>query len=92
LQAWLREIPIDDDPPDVTDVVTRNAEWMAASPVPTLFVNGDSGALLTGPAREQCRRWPNQREVTVPGLRFLPADAASELADAPAAWLPTLPG
>jgi haloalkane dehalogenase len=90
--AWPREIPIDDDPPDVTDVVTRNAEWMAASPVPKLFVNGDPGALLTGPARERCRRWPNQREVTVPGLHFLPEDSASEIADALAAWLPTLPG
>lgn len=88
--AWPREIPIDGDPPDVTEIVTRNAEWMASSPVPKLFVNGEPGALLTGPAREACRRWPHQREITVPGLHFLPEDSASEIADALAAWLATL--
>jgi len=88
--AWPREIPIDGDPPDVTDVVTRNAEWMASSPVPKLFVNGAPGALLTGAAREACRRWPAQHEVTVPGLHFLPEDSAPEIADALDAWLATL--
>ncbi|MBA3905672.1 MAG: haloalkane dehalogenase [Pseudonocardiales bacterium] len=89
--AWPREIPIDGDPPDVTEIVTHNAEWMVSSPVPKLFVNGDPGALLTGPAREACRRWPHQREVTVPGLHFLPEDSASEITDAVTAWLTTLP-
>ena len=72
--TWPREIPIDGEPADVTEIVTRNAEWMASSPVPKLFVNGDPGALLTGALREQCRRWPAQDEVTVPGLHFLPED------------------
>jgi haloalkane dehalogenase len=88
--VWPREIPIDGEPPDVTEIVARNAEWMAGSPVPKLFVNGDPGALLTGPAREACRRWPNQSEVTVPGLHFLPEDSAPEIADALSAWLTTL--
>jgi haloalkane dehalogenase len=88
--AWPRQIPIDGDPPDVTDIVTRNAEWMASSPVPKLFVNGDPGALLTGPAREACRRWPNQYEVTVPGLHFLPLDSPSQIGDALDTWLVTL--
>ncbi|WP_311556295.1 hypothetical protein [Pseudonocardia charpentierae] len=61
--------------------------WMAASPVPKLFVNGDPGALLTGPLREQCRRWPAQEEVTVPGLHFLPEDSAPAIASALDAWL-----
>ena len=85
--TWPREIPIDGEPADVTEIVTRNAEWMASSPVPKLFVNGDPGALLTGALREQCRRWPAQDEVTVPGLHFLPEDSASEIADALDAWL-----
>ena len=46
--TWPREIPIDGEPADVTEIVTRNAGWMASSPVPKLFVNGDPGALLTG--------------------------------------------
>jgi haloalkane dehalogenase len=89
--TWPREIPIDGDPADVDEIVARNAEWMASSPVPKLFIDGDPGALLTGPLREQCRRWPAQREVTVRGLHFLPEDSAAEIADALDAWLPTLP-
>lgn len=88
--AWPREIPIDGEPADVADVVARNAAWMAASTVPKLFVNGAPGALLTGPLREQCRRWPAQREVTVPGLHFLPEDSPGEIAGALDAWLPSL--
>jgi hypothetical protein len=60
-------------------------QWMASSPVPKLFVNGDPGALLTGPLREQCRRWPAQDEVTVPGLHILPEDSAPAIA---ARWTP----
>jgi haloalkane dehalogenase len=85
--TWPREIPIDGEPADVHEIVTRNAQWMASSPVPKLFVNGDPGALLTGPLREQCRRWPVQDEVTVPGLHFLPEDSAPAIAGALNAWL-----
>ena len=48
------------------------------------------GALLTGPMREQCRRWPAQDEVTVPGLHFLPEDSAPAIADALDVWLRAL--
>ena len=89
--TWPREIPIDGEPADVAEIVTRNAEWMAASPVPKLFVNGDPGALLTGPLRERCRRWPAQQEVTVPGLHFLPEDSAPEIGVALHTWLNRLP-
>jgi hypothetical protein len=77
-------------PADVADIVAANAAWMAASPVPKLFVNGDPGALLTGPARELCRSWPAQTEVTVPGLHFLPHDSAPQIADALDTWLGSL--
>jgi haloalkane dehalogenase len=85
------EIPLDGDPADVAAIVGRNAAFMASSPVPKLFVNGDPGALLTGPLRDRCRRWPTEQEVTVPGLHFLPEDAASAIADALSAWLAGLP-
>jgi haloalkane dehalogenase len=89
--TWPREIPLDGDPADVAAIVGRNAAFMASSPVPKLFVNGDPGALLTGPLRDRCRRWPTEQEVTVPGLHFLPEDAASAIADALSAWLAGLP-
>ena len=86
--TWPREIPIDGQPADVAEIVSANATWMATSPVPKLFVNGEPGALLTGALREQCRRWSNQREVTVPGLHFLPEDSGPAIADALRGWLP----
>ncbi|MEU4193479.1 haloalkane dehalogenase [Kribbella sp. NPDC026611] len=87
--TWAREIPIDGIPADVHDIVSANAEWMAMSQVPKLFVNGEPGALLNGPLRDQCRRWPNQREVTVAGLHFLPEDSGAEIAAALVEWIPT---
>ena len=73
-------------------IVAANAAWMASAPVPKLFVNGDPGALLTGPARELCRTWPAQTEVTVPGLHFLPEDSAPGIAEALDTWLAGLEG
>jgi haloalkane dehalogenase len=89
--TWAREIPLDGEPPDVHDVVSRNAAWMATTPVPKLFINAEPGALLTGELREQCRRWPQQREVTVPGTHFLPEDSPQDIASALRDWIPTLP-
>ena len=88
--TWPREIPIDGDPADVTAIVTATGAWMATSAVPKLFINGDPGALLTGPLRELCRRWPHQREVTVSGLHFLPEDSPGLIADALDDWLTDL--
>jgi haloalkane dehalogenase len=88
--TWPPGTPIDGEPADVAEIVARNADWMAASAVPKLFVNGEPGALLVGALREQCRRWPMQTEVTVAGLHFLPEDSAPEIADALVAWFTTL--
>ena len=88
--SWPREIPIDGSPADVHDIVSANAAWMAGCLVPKLFINGDPGALLTGPLRDECRRWPNQREVTVSGSHFLPEDSPREIAAALVDWLSTL--
>ena len=54
--TWPREIPIDGEPADVHEVVAANADWMASSPIPKLFINGYPGALLTGPL-EPTNEW-----------------------------------
>lgn len=89
--TWPREIPLDGRPADVHRIVAANAEFMARTPIPKLFVNAEPGALLTGPLRETCRTWPAQHEITVPGLHFLPEDAPHEIGGALAGWLATLP-
>ncbi|MDX1568511.1 MAG: hypothetical protein R3223_11965, partial [Longimicrobiales bacterium] len=66
------------------------AEWMSETDVPKLFVNADPGTILTGPQREFVRSWPNQTEVTVPGLHFIQEDSPHEIGEAIAEWYRTL--
>jgi haloalkane dehalogenase len=87
--TWPREIPIEGDPADVTEIVGSYAEWLGTSPVPKLFVNAEPGAILTGHLREHCRAWPNQTEVTVPGVHFIQEDSADEIGRTIAGWLPS---
>jgi haloalkane dehalogenase len=85
--TWPRQIPIDDDPNDVTEIMRCYAAWLADSNIPKLFVNADPGQVLTGAAREFCRTWPNQTEVTVPGRHFIQEDSGPDIGRALADWL-----
>jgi haloalkane dehalogenase len=76
---WPRELPIEGEPSDVVEIVNKYAEWLARSPIPKLFINAEPGALITGRAREYCRAWPNQREVTVKGIHYLQEDSPNEI-------------
>lgn len=85
--TWPREIPLDGEPADVVSIVEQYAAWLSTSPVPKLFVNADPGSILVGAQREFCRRWPNQREVTVRGSHFIQEDSPAEIGEALAAFL-----
>ena len=85
--TWPRQIPIDGAPADVTAIVQAYADWLAAANVPKLFVNADPGAILIGPQREFCRAWPNQSEVTVPGIHFVQEDSGAVIGETVASWL-----
>jgi len=88
--TWPRQIPIEGEPADVVEIVRRYAAWLAESEVPKLFVNAEPGAILTGRVREQCRRWPQQTEVTVPGSHFIQEDSGEQIGRAVADWLGSL--
>ena len=88
--TWPRQIPIEGEPEDVTDIVETYAEWLEKSQIPKLFINAEPGALLTGAQREFCRRWPNQHEVTVRGSHFIQEDSPTEIGTAINAWLESL--
>lgn len=77
--VWPRQIPIDGEPADVTEIVKSYAEWLASSDIPKLFVAGDPGAILTERTRGSCEAWPNQRMVTVKGRHFLQEDSPHEI-------------
>ncbi len=84
--SWPREIPIEGEPPDVAAIVAEYAEWLSQTTTPKLFVNAEPGAILTGLQREFCRAFPNQREVTVPGVHFVQEDSPNEIGAALAEW------
>ncbi len=88
--TWPREIPIEGKPEDVTEIVGNYAIWLRQTAIPKLFVNANPGAILVGEQREFCRAWPNQTEVTVPGIHFVQEDAPDEIGQAIANWLRTL--
>jgi len=85
--TWPRQIPIEGEPEDVTAIVNNYSEWLSQSNLPKLFINADPGAILRGPARDYCRTWPNQREVTVKGIHFIQEDSADEIGEAIVDWL-----
>ncbi len=84
--SWPREIPIEGEPADVVAIVAEYAEWLSQTVVPKLFINAEPGAILTGPQREFCRTFPNQREVTVPGVHFIQEDSPHDIGAAIAGW------
>ncbi len=85
--TWPRQIPIEGEPADVVEIVEANGKWLAEGAVPKLFVNADPGSILTGRARDICRAWPNQEEVTIKGLHFVQEDSPREIGEAVAAFV-----
>lgn len=84
--TWPRQIPIEGEPEDVCAIVDSYSEWLNQSELPKLFINADPGAILRGPARDFCRSWPNQSEVTVKGIHFIQEDSADEIGEAIVKW------
>lgn len=88
--SWPRQIPIDGQLAEVAAVIEDYANWLQQSNIPKLFINAEPGALLTGRAREFCRSWPNQTEVTVKGLHFIQEDSPFEIGAAIAGFVKRL--
>lgn len=84
--SWARQLPIDGEPADVTEIVTAYGEWLSRSDVPKLYIQGDPG-LLQPSQHEFCRTWPAQSEVIVRGLHNLQEDSPDEIGVAIATWL-----
>jgi haloalkane dehalogenase len=85
--SWPRNIPIEGEPADVVATVEEYGAWLAQSDVPKLFIKGEPGALIRGRALDFVRTWPNQTEVSVPGVHFIQEDSADEIGAAVAAFV-----
>ena len=86
--SWPRQIPIDGEPAEMVDLVSSYGQWMVGQDSPAkLFINADPGSILTGRARDFCRSWSHQTEVTVSGTHFIQEDSPHEIGAAVASWL-----
>ncbi|OBF38706.1 haloalkane dehalogenase [Mycobacterium sp. ACS1612] len=85
--TWPRNIPIEGEPADVVATVTDYGQWLSQCDVPKLFVKGEPGALIRGRALDFVRAWPNQTEVSVPGIHFLQEDSPDEIGAAVASFV-----
>jgi haloalkane dehalogenase len=84
--TWPRQLPFDGEPADVTEIVTTYGKWLAQSPMPKLYIQSDPGTMLPS-AREFCRGFPAQSEVTVRARHYPQEDSPDEVGQAIANWL-----
>ena len=87
---WPRQIPLENDPPEICERVDSFSQWMAKNDLPKLFINAEPGAILIGKQREYCRTWKNQTEVTVKGSHFIQEDSPIEIGNAIFDWLKSI--
>ena len=83
---WPRQIPIENEPEEVCKIVEDYSSWMSVNEIPKLFINADPGAILIGEQREFCRKWKNQKEITVKGSHFIQEDSPHEIGHAISEW------
>jgi haloalkane dehalogenase len=88
--TWPRQIPIDGEPPDVHATIEAIAQFLAATPIPKLFIDVEPGLAMTDRERSFARTFPNQTEVTVKGLHFAQEDSPDEIGDAIAEFVDRL--
>ena len=87
---WPRQIPIENVPPGVHDIVDPYGRWLRSSPVPKLFIDADPGHAGRPEARARPEVAGADRGA---GARahFVPEDSPHEIGRALADWLRTLP-
>ena len=86
--SWPRDVPLAGEPSEVVTVIKEFGAWLGESDVPKLVIRADPG-VIQGKQRilDVMRRWPNQTEVTVPGVHFLQEDSAAEIGKAIASFV-----
>ncbi|MBB3148493.1 haloalkane dehalogenase [Phyllobacterium trifolii] len=86
--TWPRQIPIDGDPADVTQIVKEYAAWLGTTDIPKLFFKVEPGAILVNPDLVGLvRSWPNLTEVKVSGIHFVQEDSPDEIGTAIVDWM-----
>jgi haloalkane dehalogenase len=84
--SWARQLPIEGEPADVTEIVTASGQWLSQSPVPKLFIQAVPGTQDPNKAAFN-RTWPAQTVVSVRGHHTPQEDSPDEIGQAIASWL-----
>jgi haloalkane dehalogenase len=87
--SWPRQLPIDGEPADVTEIVRTYAEWLSHSSIPKCFIHTNPGTMSPS-ALAVCRAWPAQSEISVRGLHYPQEDSPDEVGQALVHWVQTL--
>jgi haloalkane dehalogenase len=84
--TFARQLPIDGEPADVTEIVTANGTFLASSPIPKLCIQANPG---TKQPKQYAayRTWPAYSEVTVHGHHTPQEDSPDEIGQAIVRWL-----
>ena len=85
--TWPREIPIENNPPDVYKAATEWNAWLASeASLPKLHIDAEPG--FFAPAiRKAVKDWPNQRTVKAKGSHFVQEDSPEVIGKAVAEFL-----
>jgi haloalkane dehalogenase len=87
--SWPRQLPIDGEPADVTEIVRTYGEWLSRSAIPKFFIHTDPGT-MSASALAVCRAWPAQSEISVRGLHYPQEDSPDEVGQGLMNWVQTL--
>src|SRR6266478_1280649 len=87
--SFARQLPIDGEPADVTEIVTTFGEWLSSSPIPKLCIQANPGTKQPK-QYEFYRTWPQLREVSVRGHHTPQEDSPDEIGQAISSWLKNL--
>jgi haloalkane dehalogenase len=91
LLRMVQDMPIDGEPADVAAMAEADMAFMAASPMPKLYLRVTPGWRRIDPHLAAIRAWPNQQEREIPGVLLPMEDAPDQIASAIADFLETLP-
>jgi len=87
--SWARQLPIEGEPADVSEIVTASGQWLSQSRIPKLLIQAVPGT--QDPHKVAFNRtWPAQTEVSVRGHHTPQEDSPDEIGQAIATWLKTL--
>ena len=87
--SWARQLPIDGEPADVTEIITASGRWLEGSPIPKLLIQSNPGTKQSR-QYDAYRTWPAISAVSVRGHHTPQEDSPDEIGQAIANWLQAL--